>query len=249
MRINAHVPVQQYGYIYLSDLPDDPKEVERLYNKYAEKPIRLVGGNTKRIKAFVGGEIDYDEDLHVYTWDGETYLSGSQYAESFKKPFDGQTISDKMAAKIGAKGEDILKMWALKGEASRDFGNAVHKALQLHETYKSLSDKLQKEYHIHDNFVLKDVVESFYKAHKNEKAESEIVVVDHATKRAGTIDRLVVTGDKKGFVADFKTGEVEKNLEVYSKQLQFYTEILEAAGWEMGSPVIYGWNGEWVTYD
>ena len=248
--INAHVPTQQFGFIELTDLPDDPKEIERLYNKYAEKPISFKNGNRKLIHAFVGGDIYYDEVAHVYTNNnGDVYLSGSQYAESFKKPFDKVGISEAMAKKAGVSAEDIVKMWELKGEASRNFGTAVHQALQLYETYKELSSKLAKEYHLHDNFVLKDIVESFYVAHKGEKAESEIVVVDHAAKRAGAIDRLVITGGKRGHVTDFKTGEVEKNLEIYWKQLEFYGDILRAGGWTIDKPVIYGWNGKWKTYD
>jgi hypothetical protein len=248
MKINVHIPTQQYGYVEITDLPDDPKEIERLYNKYAEKPIKLATGNVKRIKAFVGGEIDYDEVAHVYTWNGEVYLSGSQYAEQFKKPFDKVAISTAMAKKAGVDAEDIVKMWELKGEASRNFGTSVHQALQLHETYLELSKALQKEYHIHDNFVLKDIVESFYEAHKDEKAHSEILVVDHKTKRAGQIDRLVVTGNKRGFVTDFKTGDVTKNLDIYWKQLEFYSDILRAGGWTIDKPIIYGWNGKWETY-
>jgi hypothetical protein len=176
------------------------------------------------------------------------YLSGSAYAQSFKKPFDGVAISDKMASKIGVKGSDILKMWSLKGDASRDFGNAVHKALQLYETYKELSEALLKEYHIHDNFVLNSIVTDFYEAHKDEEAHSEIVIVDHEAKRAGTVDRFVVTGDKKGFITDFKTGSVEKELDIYWKQLNFYGDIFKANGWSVEEPVIYGWNSKWITY-
>jgi len=248
MKITAHIPTQQFGFIELTELPDDVTEVERLYNKYAEKPIKLALGTSKRIKDFFGNEIDYDEVNHLYSWEGVPYLSGSVYAQSFKKPFDGNLIADKMAAKIGAKGSDILKMWSLKGDASRDFGNAVHKALQLYETYRKLSEALSKEYHIHDNFVLKDIVESFYKAHKDEEAHSEIVIVDHKAKHAGQVDRFVVTGDKKGFITDFKTGSVEKELDIYFKQLEFYGDIFKANGWTIEKPIIYGWNGKWIDY-
>ena len=251
MKFTSVIPTVQYGniqpeieiegesYEEIMGLAD--VEISKLWDRYYNK---VPSGKSKRLKAYVGGEIDYDEENHIYSWNGKVYQSVSSLG---KKDFDGVSIAGKMADKVGVDPAEILKMWALKGEASRDFGNSMHKALQLFEQYRDLSEKLQKTYHLHDNFVLKELVESFYKDHK-QTAVSEIVVVDHKTERAGRIDRLEILAPMVGRVADYKSGDVVKNLSTYWPQLNGYTEIMEAGGWEMKKPVIYGWNGEWKEY-
>lgn len=249
MIIKAHVPTQQYGFVEVEGSLEERAEIERLYNHYAETPIVFKSGEIKRLKAFVGGFIDYDEVAHSYTWNGEVYLSGSAYANSFKKPFDSVAISQAMAKKSGVSAEDIVKMWGLKSEASRDFGNAIHKALQLYEQYKGLAEDLEKTYHLHDHPIIKNAVESFMDSHK-ERALSEVLVVDHKAKRAGQIDRLVILGDKHCRVEDYKTNaDVTKELEFYWKQLEFYGDILKADGWKVEPPVIHHFDGEWHQYD
>jgi hypothetical protein len=261
IKLTATIPTAQYANIspeieveadsYEEALQIAESRLVEIWNRYVEpgKELRGVASNRVKLRAYVGGDIWYDEALHQYSNEaGDVYLSGSVYANSFKKPFDSQTIAGAMAKKSGTNADEIIKMWSLKGEASRDFGNAIHKAMQLFETYRILSDKLGKTSNLHDNFVLKDVVESFEMAYKGIKSVSEVIVVDHKTKRAGTIDRLEILGEKHGRVCDYKTGDVEKNLDVYKRQLEFYTEIMEADGWKMEPPIIYGWNGKWKEY-
>ncbi len=252
LKINAHIPTQQYGFIELTDLPDDVSEVEKLYNKYAEQPIKLNTELQNRVKLtdFFGNTIFYDEASHTYTnEEGEVYLSGSQYAESFRKPFDKQTISSAMAKKAGVSAEEILKMWELKAEVSRDYGNAIHKALQLYEQFGGLSEALNKTTHLHDHPLLKIAVESFYVSHKGEKALSELLITAPKLKKAGRADRVQITGDKRCRIQDFKTNaEIAKDLEFYWKQLEFYQSIFEANGWTVDGLDIYHYNGEWKVY-
>lgn len=252
MKITAHVPVQQYGFVEIEGEPSDAKEIERLYNHYAETPVNFKNGNRKLLKAFCGGEVYYDESAHVYTNEaGEVYLSGSQYAETFRKPFDKQKIAELMASKVeSATPEEIIRMWELKSQVSMDFGNAIHKALQLYEQFNGLADALNKTTHSHDHPIIKHAVDGFMEAYKEEKALSEVLVVDHKAKRAGQIDRLVILGDKHCRVEDFKTNaDIKKDLPIYWKQLEFYMSILEANGWKCEKSIIHHYDGEWHTYD
>lgn len=250
MKIKAHVPVQQYGFIEISGTPEEENLILEAYNRYAEQPVNFVVGTTKRLKDMFNNEIDYDEVNHVYSWQGEVYESGSQYANKFRKPFDKEMIAKIMADKIKAKPEDIIKMWELKSQASRDFGNAIHAALQLYEQYNGLATELGKTTHSHDHPVIKSAVDGFMEAHKGEKAPSEVLVVDHKNKRAGQIDRLLILGPTRARVQDFKTNaDIQKELEVYWKQLGFYSEILQANGWTTEPEQIFHYDGDWTTYD
>jgi hypothetical protein len=251
MKIKAHVPTQQYGFIEIEGTPEDKAEIERLYNHYAESPIAFKSGNSKRLTAYVGGEIDYDEVAHVYTWNGDVYLSGSQYAKQFEKPFDAVAISGKMGSKWNVESEDIVKMWELKAEISRDFGNAIHKALQLYEQFNGLAVAIEKESHVHDHPIIKNAVQSFINAHKDEVVVSEALIVNHKKKHAGQVDRLLLVDKAKKIcrIQDFKTNaDVQKSIEVYWEQLKFYAGIMIANGWTVQGLDIFWFNGTWETF-
>lgn len=250
MKINAHVPTQQYGFIELTDLPDDPVEVEKAYNRYAETPIKLKSGKRKEVECFVGGSIFYDDDTHTYTNEkGEVYMSGSQYAKSLEKPFELDKVSEAIARKFNADAQAIRDMWKLKGDISSGFGTAIHAALEMYGKYDGLAQSIDKNTALHDHPVIKSAVQSFYAPRMAEKAEYEVMIVDHKAKRAGQIDRLLITGDKKCRIQDYKTNaDITNKLESYWVQLKFYAEILEANGWKVEGLDIFHWAGEWKEY-
>lgn len=245
MLIRAHVPTQQYGFIEIEGTPEERAEIERLYNEYAEKPVAFKAGTTKRIKAFVGGEIDYDEVNHIYSWNGEKYLSGSEYAKRNQKPFDTQVISAKMAKTHNVDAQDIANVWRMNSELSRDFGTVVHKALEMYGKYRAFAISMEKEYHISSHPLLKDAVESFYAGREDDAAEYEVLVVDHANKRAGTIDRLVHGAEVNSFtIQDFKI-TTKDDKQYWTDQLGFYAGILEANGLKVWGKEIHKYNGKW----
>jgi len=257
IKLGATIPTVQYGNLQPEfeveaptielGLAEIEPHIQALWDKYGEKPLNKATG--KRLKAFVGGEIDYDDVSHTYTWDGVTYLSGSQYANSFRKPFDKQKIAQAMASKINADPAQIIAMWDLKSKASTEFGNSIHSALQLHEQYNGLATQLNKTTHSHDHPVIKHAVDSFLEAHKDERVISEALIVDHQAKRAGQIDRLLIVKRKVCRIQDFKTNaDIEKELPHYWKQLEFYGSIMVAAGWEVEGYDIFHYTGEWKEY-
>lgn len=257
--ITAVIPVVQYGNMQPSiEVEADTFEeaqalvmphIEQLWEKYGEKPLPSKG-KAKKIECFVGGHIFYDDDTHTYTNEkGDVYMSGSQYAKSLEKPFDMDRISQAMADKFGVEARDIKAMWKLKADISTGYGTAIHKALELYGRYESLAEAIEKTTHLHDNPSIKTAVESFYASHKGEKAVNEVFIVDHEAKRAGQIDRLLILGDKKCRVQDYKTNSnIEKSLPTYWVQLQFYADILKANGWEVEGLDIFHYNGEWKEY-
>lgn len=276
--IGATIPVMSYGNLQPSiEVEAETFEeaqaiampqIEKLWDKYGEKP--LTKGERKLIKAYVGGEIYYDDATHTYTNEkGEVYMSGSQYAKSLEKPFDMEKISEAMATKFKVKAEDIKAMWALKSDISTGFGTAIHGALELYGRYKDLAGTIEKTTHHHDHPVIKKAVEGFYKGREGEKAVHEVFIVDHKAKRAGQIDRLLIVSPpmsssevamtkdnpaqfKKGVcrVQDFKTNaSIEKSLPSYWIQLQFYADIMTANGWIVEGLDIFHWAGEWKTYE
>jgi hypothetical protein len=211
--------------------------------EYEKLPV-LQTGTTERLTDLFGNQIDYDEVNHIYSWKGEVYESGSQYASKNKKPFDSTMMSNMVAKKTGADPKEIAELWKLGGQVSRDFGTVVHLALEIYGKHRALSESLEKEYHIPNHPVLKDIVESFYKGREDEKAEYEVLVVDHKAKRAGTIDRLQIVAPKTVIIEDFKITHKEDK-QYWKDQLGFYQTIIEANGWTVTGREIHQFNGIW----
>lgn len=241
--------------------------IEQVWAQYGEKPLvkiqtyqpgttQIPGGQviaptqTKRLKDFFGNEIDYDETNHVYSWKGEVYQSGSQYAAQFEKPFDKKTIAEKMASKYKVNAQDIIDMWGLNGRTSMEFGTAIHSALELYGKHRELAIALERDSALHSHPIIKHAVESFYKGREDEQAYYEVLIIDHKNKHAGRVDRLLHTGKGIYTVQDYKTGAEMKpdKLKVYWKQLEFYSLIIESNNRKTNSPQIFHYNGEWKEY-
>jgi hypothetical protein len=257
--ITAVIPTVQYGNIQPSiEVEADTFEeanamamphIEKLWAKYSEKPLPSAA-QRKKITAYVGGDIYYDDATHTYTNEaGDIYMSGSQYAKSLEKPFDLEKISEAMANKFDVSATDIKQMWKLKSEVSAGFGTAIHKALELYGRFQSLSKSIDKQTNLHDHPVIKKAVQEFYEGREKEKAVHEVFIVDHRAKRAGQIDRMLLTGPKQCRIQDFKTNaDIQKSINSYWIQLQFYADIMIAAGYEVTGLDIFHWNGGWTTY-
>lgn len=261
IKLSATVPVAQYANLqpeveleadsYKEGMAQCEAYITSFWNKHVEAGKQIKSSQGKKLTAFVGGDIFYDDAAHVYTNEaGEVYLSGSQYAAQFTKPFDARLMAGKMSEKWGVPAEDIIAMWELKSKISMGFGTALHGALELYGKYKDASEALEKTYHLHDHPVIKKAVEGFYASHNGESAKYEVLIVDHARKWAGQVDRLLVTGPNTCRVQDYKTNAdlPKEKLNNYWKQLSFYAAIMQANGWKVEGLDIFHWNGEWKSY-
>lgn len=266
--ITAVIPVAQYANLQPSiEVEADTFEeahaqamphIEQVWAEYGEKPL-VPQTQTKfistlqtkqRLKDFFGNEIDYDAVNHQYSWNGEIYESGSQYASKFEKPFNKEAIAGKMAEKYGVEAQDIIDMWELNGRTSMEFGTAIHSALELYGKHRELAIALERDSALHSHPIIRKAVEDFYKGQGGTYAHYEVLIVDYKNKRAGRIDRLLVEGENDYRVQDFKTGAEMKpdKLKVYFKQLGFYSGILEANGAKTRPETVFHYNGTWTTY-
>jgi len=233
-----------------------------------ERARRLTRSeNAKLVKDFFGNEIFYDDVAHEYTNAlGEIYLSGSAYASD--DDFDGEYWANDAVERYGLPPEakdQILEMWNTNGEASRSFGTALHAAIELYGKYHELADiididkktgkrkkldaKTDKNSALSKLPYLQEVALSFFTdERKAEKAFYEVLVVDHKNKRAGRIDRLIVTEDGKYKIRDMKTNNklAPKDKRGYTKQLSFYGDLILANSAELVEEdpiVIHHWTG------
>lgn len=250
-KITATIPTYQYSNLMPEiEVEADTFEeaqviamqrLESLWAMYGERPLNKKIDKGVKVECFTGGYLWFNKDTHTYTNDaGEVYLSGSVYAHQDDKPFDVEKISEAMAKRDGTNATDLRAMWGMKRDISAGFGTALHAAVELAQKYDE----------VHTHPVLKSAVDGFLGAHKGEVAELEIFVADHEAKRCGQIDRLLIIDANKKLcrVQDVKTdADLKKNMPAYKKQLTFYTEIMEKAGWACQPPEILHYNGVWTT--
>ena len=120
--ISAVIPTAQYSNLQPSitvEVDDDVEVAKQLAmshiigisQKYAESGKALKGSQWQKLTAFEGGDIFYDDISHTYTnEEGEVYLSGSQYANQFTKPFDKDMMSNVVAKKFNVDASDVKMM-------------------------------------------------------------------------------------------------------------------------------------------
>lgn len=265
------------------------RQIEEISAQYAESgkalPQLHAGGTTTAAPSPVletlestltGGKAFFDPVAHVYTNQfGQKFLSGSEFAEKFSPEFNADFIIPKMEAKYNVLGTDIKEMWRAKADASRSMGDAIHKALELYGKYRGIGEALDKDQpvdkmkwsHIHNNPILHQAVGSFFQGRDDENAIYEGFVVNNNAMLCGSIDRLLITGEKTCRVQDYKTnGDISKKgspkflgapfntlenttINKYWLQLSFYAHILALAGWTVQGLDIFHYTGTgWTSY-
>lgn len=225
-----------------------------LWEKYAKTPLPGATGQIeankstlKKLLTFTGEEILYDDAAHAYfSLEGKKLMSGSEYANKNSPKFDQAMILPK-TAKAWEVSEDTLKeLWKVAGDIANSYGSSVHSALELYHKYRDIGSRVQEKKGLEFNYILPknphvrqtvlDFVEKF-----GAEALAEVVVSDSANGRAGTIDRLQITGERSCRIGDYKTNadlDDKKKLK-YQKQLSFYAHILIGKGWGVDGLDLY----------
>lgn len=209
-------------------------------------------GDSRLVEDIFGNEIFYDDANHKYTSSsGKRYLSASRFASNYGNLVDMDIIVKAMSKKFDlspSESNRLREMWSLKGQASMDYGHAIHESIELYGKYKDLSEKIGKDTHIHSNPVLGNAVTSFYDQF-GEAAEYEALVVSHKLSWAGRIDRLEKENGE-WIICDYKTGDLSSNLEKYWLQLSFYARIIQENGDKVSKLKVYHWTGEeWSVHE
>mgnify|MGYP003397492496 FL=1 len=191
----------------------------------------------------------YDEVKHQYWWEenGERtdLTSVTSKIHKAKKPFDSYSIAGALSKKNGRDQKDIVAEWKLKGDLACDWGNAVHKSVELYVRYGA---EPKTRY-------LQGVIQEYLKfGFVNPRAE--VMTYDLETQIAGRMD--LVDGDGLINIRDIKTSsgiEEKKNdfhgvlsahikskLDEYTLQLSLYAFILKSRGHTIGELSILEWD-------
>lgn len=265
IKLEATIPTTQYGNLRpVFELENEDEQEQavtalaKLWGRFGESPLKDKQSGGVEVKTFTGETIIYNNEAHTYTdLEGNVMLSGSGYANKHSPRFDLEMMLPKTAKAWGASEEDLRSIWKFNGDIANQWGSAVHSALELYQKHHKTGEQIQKQKDMELNYVLpknsylRKVVLEFVEL-AGADALCEVLVSDVKNKMAGTIDRLVITGEKKCRVGDYKTNNEMDNKKKlkYQKQLSFYAHILMNKGWDVEGLDLYylnsndGWSVE-----
>lgn len=243
MKHTIRIPISRYG--YLESKGTDVKELMKVYEEYGDQPLTKRNGSYLKIKSMTGEHIMYNDVAHKYkTLDGEELIGGSTFAKEFKKEFPRDKIAGNIAKKHGVDKEDIIKQWEMSGKVARDFGTAVHQALEYHFLFRE-----NPYYKLPKHPVLTHIITQLPVSATDNRVIPEALVSNTARHMAGQVDLVEITGKKKCIMHDWKnSGDIKKDMDSYSIQINYYAKILEFAGWTVEERIIWNYDGKWHKY-
>ena len=191
------------------------------------------------------------KDTHKYLHNGEPYLSVSDFRDQFKEPFPKRTVAEAVAKKKDKDPDEILNEWNMNRDVSIDYGNSIHKALELYIKY----GKIHKLPHI------KEVISQFKEKYDRTKIYPEIIAYNTSIRLSGTLDALLETSKGNFSIIDYKTNyELSKSqykpyksplehltiskLNDYRIQLSLYKWLIEQYNHKVDKLILEHWNGE-----
>lgn len=155
--------------------------------------------------------LKFDPIAHTYInpYTEEAYISTTQLLSKFKKPFDVERISKRVAEKEGVTQEEIKERWKKINSDSKTYGSKIHSVLEDYNSAK----------------IITEGYEDLIKAYKalGVVAEDDTLLVEeklfnHLYKLAGTAD-IIRLEDRGGFsVFDLKTN---KKFNLYNQYAEF----------------------------
>lgn len=244
MKATMRVPIGQYAYLELEGTTKDLSEMENMYDTYADRPLAKNNGSYVKVKTFTGENILYNDLAHRYTdEDHNPLVGGSTYAKDFVAPFNKDFVLSAFAKKNDVSEEVVSKMWETSGDVSKDFGTAMHLALERHFTYRDVSG-----YKMPNHPIVKNMLETLSIKDIKGKCIAEAVVSQVRRLMVGTVDLIVVTNAKKKEceIYDYKFSyNIKKDLKKYQIQINYYARILEFAGWTVNKRVLLGYTDKW----
>lgn len=255
--------------------------VKELFAKYGERG----GIKENAIESEVGIEmpsfneagVTIEKCGHSYYYKGEKLLSATSWLKQYYKEFDAPKIAEACSKSWGVPVEDILAMWDSKKTVAADLGTLVEAAIQHYDRFYAMGEKISAKNGKENPAValhpiVRKVVEEFAEMDwcpegvENVTILPQVLVTDVKNMRVGLVDRLLVTGEKRGRVQDYKVNidadKADKNnkllglyseleptkLSKYRLQMSYYADMLKNSGWTIDGLDALVYENEWKKY-
>ena len=133
----------------------------------------------KRNKHYRDSNISFDESTHLYKVDGVTLQSVTNFVKGCFPEFDAEFHAKRQSERTGKSVEEILKIWADKGDETRILGTTLHKRIENYYQDISFSNADDKAFSLFKQFADRITLEPY---------RTEWAVYDEKYNIAGTID-------------------------------------------------------------
>jgi hypothetical protein len=185
------------------------------------------------------------ESTHQY-FNGELeYLSVTKFISRYERPFNASMVAHMSAKRSGKDKNYYLNLWDLKRDIAVDYGNSIHKAVELWLKYQI--EPTQPH--------LLKAVRKFQEQFGDIEWESEKRIYNSQYQLGGTLDLVSETSK---IIADIKSNDTLKkakkgnfikplnkvkvnNLNKVRFQTKLYQEMEYDDTWKR---YVYMWNGE-----
>jgi len=156
--------------------------------------------------------LKFDPIAHTYVnpYTDEAYISTTQLISKFKKPFDVEKASKRVAEKEGVTQQEIKDRWKKINNDSKTYGQKIHSVLEDYNSAKIVTEGYE------------DLIKSYKSLEVISDDDTLLVeekLYNHYYKLAGTAD-IIRLEDKGGFsVFDLKTNKKFNLFNQYSEYL------------------------------
>lgn len=156
--------------------------------------------------------LKFDPISHSYInpYTEESYISTTQLISKFKRPFDVEKMSKKVAEREGVSQEEIKDRWKKINSESKVYGSKIHSVLEDYNSAGIVTEGYE------------DIINEYKKLNVIGDEDSILVeekLFNHYFKLAGTAD-IIKLEDKGGFsVFDLKTNKKFNLYNQYSEYL------------------------------
>lgn len=146
--------------------------------------------------------ITFDEPSHTYTHNetGEKFTSVTTLLGQYKKPFDSDGMSKRIAKREGVSQECVLEMWEKEKNRACDRGTEIHKLLEDYISFGDQADDWGWLYKSYDK-------SREWNIDRFDKVLCEQLVWNEDFKISGLADLFYIHKDGTFTVGDFKTNK------------------------------------------
>ena len=145
----------------------------------AEEARREKFRFNQRNRHYRDSNISFDESTHLYKVDGVTLQSVTNFVKGCFPEFDAEFHAKRQSERTGKSVEEILKIWADKGDETRILGTTLHKRIENYYQDISFSNADDKAFSLFKQFADRITLEPY---------RTEWAVYDEKYNLAGTID-------------------------------------------------------------
>ena len=168
-----------------------------------------------KLKSYEDPEFKFDPFNHKYTYDGDHFISVTQFISRFHKKFDSDFWSKKKAEEKGVDQKEVLNEWKSLNDRANFIGTSTHNWIENY--FNRIFQDIPSDLDVVDRINKFNKIYATH-LHKLTPIKFEQRIFSKKWKIAGMIDSLFLYKDKL-VILDWKTNKNFTTLNGYGEKL------------------------------